>query len=106
MATHHSRPKRTKGSDAQIVVPSWDKVWRSFRESNESTTIEAMNAEGWKTVKQAAEESGYAANYINSMALRGKKLELVKKKVNYGTSVREVNFVRPKLEGTDEAVPQ
>ena len=97
MATHHSKTSRAKSPNAQIVVPSWDSVWQSFRETNEMTTIEAMNAEGWKTIKQASADSGYAENYINAMANRGQKLELIKKRVNCGASVREINFVRPKL---------
>jgi hypothetical protein len=98
MATHHSKTSRTKGTNAQIVVPSWDSVWQSFKESNESTTIEAMNAEGWKTIKQASTESGYAENYINAMALRGVKMELKKIKVPCENGcVRKLNFVRPKI---------
>lgn len=98
MATHHSKTGRTKGPDAQIVVPSWDSVWQSFRDSNEKTTIEEMNADGWKTIKQASAESGYAENYINAMALRGVKMELQKRKVAcINGSVREMNFVRPKI---------
>jgi len=97
MATHHSTSGRAKGSNDKIVVPQWDDVWQSFRETNEMTTIEAMNAEGWKTIKQASADSGYAENYINALANRGQKLELTKKRVNCGTSVREINFVRPKV---------
>jgi hypothetical protein len=97
MATHHSKTSRTKSPNAQIVVPEWDSVWRSFRESNGTTTIEAMNAKGWKTVKQAAEESGHAENYINALGNRGIKMELQKAKVKCSSGcVRTINFVRPK----------
>jgi len=97
MATHNSTSGRAKSSNDKIVVPQWDDVWQSFRETNEMTTIEAMNAEGWKTIKQASADSGYAENYINALANRGQKLELTKKRVNCGASVREINFVRPKI---------
>lgn len=98
MATHHSKTGRTKSPNAKIVVPSWDSVWQSFKESNEKTTVEAMNTKGWKTIKQASAESGYAENYINALALRGVKMELQKRKVAcINGSVREMNFVRPKI---------
>ncbi len=95
MATHHSKTSRTKGPDAQIVVPSWDSVWQSFRESNEIISIEAMNAEGWKTVTQVAEEIGLSRSHINFMANNG-NLERTKRKVSSGGKVREINFVRPR----------
>jgi hypothetical protein len=97
METTHSKTSRAKKPASKIVVNQWDDVWQSFRETNEMTTIEAMNAEGWKTIKQASADSGYAENYINALANRGQKLELTKKRVNCGASVREINFVRPKI---------
>ena len=97
MATHHSKTSRTKSPDAQIVVPEWGSVWASFKEGNKSTTIEEMNAKGWKTIKQASAESGYAENYINALGNRGEKMELEKAKVRCSNgAVRTINFVRPK----------
>ena len=96
MATHHSRSKGTKGTDVKIVVPSWDSVWASFNAENEKTTIESMNAEGWKTIQQAAKESGLSRPRINYIANEG-KLERIKRKIFVNGVTREVNFVRPKL---------
>lgn len=96
MATHHSKTGRAKSSHDKIVIPSWDSIWDSFKEENTKTTIEAMNAEGWKTIQQAAKESGISRPHINCLANSG-KLERVKRKVFLSGLTREVNFVRPKI---------
>jgi hypothetical protein len=54
-----------------------------------------MNAEGWKTVAQVAEETGLSMSRINGMVFE-KKLESVKGKVKRNGFIREINFVRPK----------
>jgi hypothetical protein len=95
METTHSKTRRTKGSSPKIVIDSWDSVWDSFKEENTKTTIEAMNAEGWKTIEQAAQECGLSKCHINHMANDG-KMESVKKRVFLGGITREINFVRPK----------
>jgi hypothetical protein len=95
MATHHSKTGRAKGSNDKIVVPSWDNVWASFNAENEKTTIESMNADGWKTIQQAAKESGLSRARINHIANEG-KLERIKRKIFVNGVTREVNFVRPK----------
>ena len=96
MATHHSKTSRAKSPDAQIVVPSWDKVWESFNAANQRTTIEAMNAEGWKTVEQASKESGISRCRLTYMANEG-KFERVKRRVFIGEITRELNFIRPRV---------
>ena len=96
MATHHSKTSRAKGSNAQIVVPSWDSVWESFNAENQKTTIEAMNADGWKTLQQAADDSGLSRPRMNQIANEG-KLETIKKKVYYAGKTREFVFVRPSV---------
>lgn len=93
MATHHSRPKRTKSPDDKIVVPNWDSVWASF---GKRSTIESMNEEGWKTITQTAELTGLSRPRINHMAHEG-RLEWVKEKVYSGGKTREMMFVRPKI---------
>jgi hypothetical protein len=95
METTHSKTRRTKGSPSKIVVSSWDKVWESFKEDNTKTTVEAMNAEGWKTVNQVSEETGLSISRINGM-VHEKKVENVKKKVYISGKTREINFIRPK----------
>jgi len=95
METTHSKTRRTKGSSPKIVVQSWDKVWESFKEDNTKTTVEAMNAEGWKTVNQVSEETGLSISRINGM-VHEKKVENVKKKVYISGKTREINFIRPK----------
>lgn len=94
MATHHSTPRRTKSSNDKIVVPSWDSVWASFNAENQKTTIEAMNAEGWKTVEQASHESGISRCRLTYMA-NDNKLERTKRKIFIGSRTREINFIRP-----------
>lgn len=96
MATHHSRTKGTKGTNAQIVVPSWDNIWASFEENNEKTTVEAMNADGWKTVDQVIETIGLSKSRIYNMIREG-KMERVKKKVTVNGLTNKINFIRPKL---------
>jgi hypothetical protein len=94
MATHHSKTGRTKSPDAQIVVPSWDKVWASFEEHNTKTTVEAMNAEGWKTVDQVIQKTKLSNSRIYNMIRQG-FLESVKKKIYHAGKTRDSVFVRP-----------
>lgn len=96
METTHSKTSRTKKPAPKIVVNHWDDVWASFKEDNETTTIEAMNAEGWKTIEQTAQEIGLSRTHINTMANVG-NLERTKRKVFTGGKTREINFVRPKV---------
>ena len=96
MATHHSKTGRAKSPNDKIVVPSWDEMWDSFKEENTKTTIEAMNAEGWKTLEQAADESGLGRTTIRHMVKAG-KMEQIKAKVFFVGAVRNMNFVRPKV---------
>lgn len=94
MATHHSKTGRAKGSNDKIVVPSWDEVWESFDRDNQKTTIEAMNAEGWRTVDQVIQKTGLSSPRIYNMMREG-KFESVKKKVFHTGKTRDINFVRP-----------
>jgi hypothetical protein len=70
-------------------------VWASFKEENTETTFEEMNAEGWKSVTQVAEEVCLSASRIRGM-ISEKKLDSIKRKVNRSGVIREINFVRPK----------
>ena len=96
MATHNSTAKRTKSPNAQIVVPSWDKVWESFDSQNTKTTVEAMNAEGWKTIDQVARKTELSSPRVHNMIREG-KFDSVKKKILYSGKTREMVFVRPRL---------
>lgn len=96
METTHSKTRRTKGSPSKIVVPSWDEVWKSFNGEYSITTIEAMNAEGWKTEAQVAKEVGMSRKNVNNLANTG-KIDRVKKRVWHKGGMREINFVRPKI---------
>jgi hypothetical protein len=95
METTHSKTRRTKGSSPKIVIDSWDSVWDSFKKENTQTTVEEMNAEGWKSVAQVAEETGLSMSRINGMVFE-KKLESIKGKIKRNGIIREINFVRPK----------
>ena len=94
MATHHSKTRRAKSSDDKIVIPSWDQVWDSFNTETQKTTVESMNAEGWKTIVQASRSCGLSASRVNQLANEG-KMDRVKKRVWHGGITREINFVRP-----------
>jgi hypothetical protein len=95
METTHSKTRRAKGSSPKIVVQSWDKVWESFKEDHTKTTIEAMNAEGWKTLEQASLDSGVGRTTIRHLASNG-KVEKAKVKVFFMGATREMTFFRPK----------
>lgn len=71
-----------------------EQAWAAFYQANQKTTIEAMNAEGWKTIDQVAQECGLSKSRINHLAVDG-KIERTKRKVFHGGRTREVNFVRP-----------
>jgi hypothetical protein len=96
METTHSKTRRTKGSSPKIVIQSWDNVWKSFDTDNQKTTIEAMNAEGWRTVDQVIQKTGLSSPRIYNM-VRERKFETVKKKVFYAGKTRDIKFVRPKI---------
>lgn len=97
MATHNSTAKRTKSPNAQIVVPSWDSVWQSFKKTNEKTTIEAMEAKGWKLLVNVAEEIGASRQAIHDMITAG-KMEKIKERIQFSGKTREMVFVRPKVQ--------
>jgi len=96
METTHSKTRRTKGSAPKIVVPSWDSVWKSFKEDNTKTTIEAMETEGWKTVRDVARMTNLSRQRVLELA-NSDKMESVKKKVIQTGKTREMVFVRPKV---------
>jgi hypothetical protein len=96
MATHHSKTRRAKSSNDKIVVPSWDSVWKSLERDNTFTTIEAMNAEGWKTVDQVMKITGLSSSRIRNM-ISEEKFDRDKKRVRDGGTIKTMNFVRPKV---------
>jgi len=96
METTHSKTSRTKGSSPKIIIPSWDKVWESFDSRNTKTTVEAMNAEGWRTIDQVAQKTQLSNPRVHNLIKEG-EFESVKKKVLYSGKTREMVFVRPKL---------
>jgi AAA15 family ATPase/GTPase len=95
METTHSKTRRAKSSSPKIVIQSWNDVWESFGKDNTLTTIEAMNAEGWKTVDQVIKMTGLSNARIYNL-IREEKFEREKKKVKDGGVVKIINFVRPK----------
>jgi hypothetical protein len=96
MATHHSTTKRPKSTNAQIVVPPWDSVWQSFKEANEKTTVEAMEAKGWKLLVNVAEEIGASRQAIHDLITAG-KMEKIKERIQFSGKTREMVFVRPRV---------
>ena len=96
MATHHSKTNRAKSPNAKIVVPSWDDVWASFEGDNTKTTVEAMNAEGWRTIDQVMSKTRLSSPRIYNMVREG-KFESVKRKVFHTGKTRDIKFVRPKV---------
>lgn len=96
MATCYRTSGRAKSSNVKTVVPSWDSIWKSFKEERQKTSIELMNAEGWKTLQQVADELGMSRPHINAMALNG-NFEMKKRKVFHAGKTRELVFIRPKI---------
>ena len=96
MATHHSKTSRAKSPNAQIVVPSWDKVWDSFKEKREKTTIESMEADGWKLAIQVAKDIGLSRQALFDL-IYSEKIDSTKAKIKYSGKTREMVFVRPKI---------
>ena len=96
METTHSKNRRTKGSPSKIVISSWEDVWDSFSKENALTSIEAMNAEGWRTVSQVIKATGLSDSRIYNM-IREEKFECQKKKVKEDGVTKTINFIRPKI---------
>jgi hypothetical protein len=94
METTHSKASRTKKPAPKIVISSWDKVWESVGRDASFTTIEAMNAEGWKTVDQVTKITGLSNTRIRNMIGEG-KFDREKKRVKDGGTIKTINFVRP-----------
>jgi len=95
METTHSKTSRAKKPPSKIVVESWDSIWASFGADHKKTTIEAMNAEGWKTIEQTSKDVGLSRQRLNQMAIDG-ILERIKRKICDEGVTREINFVRPR----------
>jgi hypothetical protein len=95
MATHHSKTRRAKSSNDKIVVPSWDEMWESLGRDNIFTTIEAMNAKGWKTVDQVMKITGLSNSRIRNM-ISEERFDREKKRVRDNGTIKTMNFVRPK----------
>jgi gamma-glutamyl:cysteine ligase YbdK (ATP-grasp superfamily) len=95
METAHSKTNRAKKPASKIVVNQWDDVWRSFKDNSEYTTIEAMNADGWKTVDQVMKITGLSNSRIRNM-ISEEKFDREKKRVKDGGTIKTMNFVRPK----------
>ncbi len=95
MATHYSKTRRAKSPNDKIVVPSWDSVWESFKDNTEYTTIEAMNAEGWKTVDQVMKITGLSNSRVRNMIYED-RLDREKRRVKDNGTFKTINFVRPK----------
>ena len=96
METTHSKTRRAKGSSPKIVVQSWDNVWQSFKEDHTKTSVESMEAEGWKLALDAAKEVGLSRQAMFDLISNG-KVDSIKAKINYSGKTREMTFVRPKL---------
>jgi hypothetical protein len=96
MATHYSKTRGAKSSNDKIVVPAWDSVWDSFKEARTKTTIEAMEADGWKLAILAAKEVGLSRQAMFDLISKD-MVESTKRKINYSGKTREMVFVRPRL---------
>ena len=96
METTHSKTGRAKKPAPKIVVSSWDKIWESFDSHNTKTTIEAMNADGWRTIDQVARKTRLSSPRVHNLIREG-AFESVKKKILYFGKTREMVFVRPKV---------
>ena len=95
METTHSKTSRTKKPTPKIVVESWGDVWESFKEDHAKTSIEAMEAEGWKLALDAAKEINLSRQAMFDLIARG-KVDSIKVKIDYSGKTREMVFVRPK----------
>lgn len=95
MATHHSRSKRTKSHNTEIVVPSWDSVWQSFKNDHQKTTTEKMAVNGWKLLTDIAKNIGLSRQAVFDLIAKN-KMESTKRKIDYAGKTREMVFVRPK----------
>ena len=96
METTHSKTGRAKKPTPKIVVSSWEKIWESFDSRNTKTTVEAMNAEGWRTIDQVARKTRLSSPRVHNLIREG-AFESVKKKILHFGKTREMVFVRPKV---------
>lgn len=72
-----------------------EEAWGEFFAANQRTTIEEMNKDGWKTIKQVAEATGRSERTINKMAYSD-GMEIAKKTIVSNGSSRLTIFMRPK----------
>lgn len=88
--------RKKKGNP--LVAPALNKAWAQFYEAHKEDDLDALAAEGWKTLGKMVEESGQP---LQSMTSRMKKLvqqKAFEKKIVRGMTrngVREVALYRP-----------
>lgn len=77
------------------IEAAWDALWEDHKKQSEVETIESMNAEGWKTLEQAASKLGLHKVSLYHR-IRSGCYEVKKVRVRTGGAIRLTNFIRPK----------
>jgi hypothetical protein len=77
-----------------------ESAWAAFLQEGESADTEALRADGWRTVKDLAEESGRGMNSIDHQIRRNRdKFDQKSVRVMVGGGMRNVMMYRPKVGG-------
>lgn len=88
--------KKSSSPEPSVVQAAWD----AFYKESETEDLDALNAEGWKTLEQVASATGRARNTVDSATKKSARFERrAVRVVALNGTVRRVTIVRPKLKG-------
>jgi len=73
-----------------------EEAWSAYFKANATVSIESLNAEGWRTVKQITEITGSTEDAEKANLRRRADIERKKCRVVLDGTTRAINFYRPK----------
>ena len=92
-----TRPKKKSSPSKPSVLQS---AWDAFYRDTEVEDLQALNAEGWKTIDQIALKTGRPRNTVDGATRKSGTFERRSAKVvSLDGSVRRTVIIRPKLKG-------
>ena len=92
-----TRPnKKSSPSKPSVVEAAWDAFYRY----TEVEDLQALNAEGWKTLEQVVSATGRSRNTIDGFTIASSDFERRSVRLQaVNGAVRRTTIVRPKLKG-------
>lgn len=73
-----------------------EEAWGAYFAANATVDIDAMNADGWRTLQQIADITGTTGDAAKHILRRSTDIERKKCRVVLNGQTRAINFYRPK----------